>query len=280
MTQIKLGLVQMNSTVRDRDGNVQKALKYIDDLTNRGADLIVLPEFFNTEYFAQYWDYSYFDYAEPEDGYTITAIRQRAAQNKVYIAATIYEMEAPGLYYDTLFMIADDGAIIGKYRKTHPAGVKSVEKLFYRSGNRFPVWDVKGVRVGGIICYDHVFPEAARSLMVNGADLVIGPFATKGLAAWDSLMSARAFENGVYMAPCNKVGVEDTWVFSGSSMVVDPFGTILHRASETADELFTIDIVRAEVEKARVEHPFLRDRRPEAYTALVHNYEDTRRIQM
>lgn len=280
MNALRLGMIQMNSKAKDRDHNVDTAVQYIEDAASRGAELVVLPEFFNTEYFAQYWDYSYFAYAEPDDGYTITTIRDTAQRLNVHIAATIYESLAPGLYYDTLFMIDPSGLIKGRYRKTHPAGVKSVEKLFYRSGNEFPVWDVNGIQVSGIICYDHVFPEAARCAMVNGAELIIGPFATQGLSAWDAMMSARAFENGVYMAPCNKVGTEDTWTFSGASMVVDPYGRILHRASETNNEVFTVDIEQSEIYEARIQHPFIRDRRPEAYLTLTQTYETTRNLSV
>lgn len=278
MTTLTLGMVQMNSTVEDRDGNVAKALTFIDQAVAQGAELVVLPEFFNTEYFAQYWDYSYVEYAEPADGYTITKMQQKAAEHGVHIVATIYEAEAPGLYYDTMFLIDETGAIKGKYRKTHPAAVKSVEKLFYRAGNKFPVWQVKNFSVGAVICYDHVFPETVRSVAINGAELVVGPFATNGIPNWDELMITRAFENGVYMAPCNKVGVEDTWTFSGSSMVVDPGGTVLHRASEVDEEVFTVELDKQRSIESRIAYPFLRDRRPHAYGALVDTYENARNL--
>ena len=278
MADLRLGMIQMNSAVKDRDGNVDTALDYIDQAVDMDADLIVLPEFFNTEYFAQYWDYSYMEYAEHQDGYTISRMRKKAKELGVHIAATIYEIEAPGIYFDTLFLINPAGDVSGKYRKTHPAAVRSVEKLFYRAGNRFPVWDVNGVKVSAVICYDHVFPEAARSATIHGAELILGPFATKQLPVWDELMIARAFENGVYMAPCNKVGTEGTWTFSGASMVVDPAGNVLHRASTTDDEVFVVDIDRQRNIDARISFPFLRDRRPEAYTALVQDDELARQL--
>jgi N-carbamoylputrescine amidase len=278
MSDLRLGMIQMNSAVKDRDGNVEKASGLIDQAVAEGAQLVVLPEFFNTEYFAQYWDNSYVDYAEPADGYTITRMQSKAAEHGIHLAATIYEHEAPGLNYDTTFMIDPTGKIIGKYRKVHPAAVRSLETLFYRRGNRFPVWDVRGVKVGVVICYDHVFPETVRSAAVHGAELVIGPFATNGIPGWDALMTTRAFENGVYMAPCNKVGPEDGWTFTGRSMVVDPFGEIVHRASDTEDEVFVVDIDRARIVEARTRFPFLRDRRPEAYGALVSDDETARSL--
>jgi N-carbamoylputrescine amidase len=177
--------------------------------------LIVLPEFFNVEYFAQYRDYRYLDYAEPDDGYTITAIRKKAAQHGTAIRATLLEEQGPGLYFDTAFLIDASGEVVGRYRKTHPAAVRSLEKIYFRGGSRFPVWDLKGIRVGAIICYDHFFPEAARAAAVSGAELIIGPFAAPAEPTWDALMRVRAWENGVYLAPCNKVGAEGDLVFRG-----------------------------------------------------------------
>lgn len=275
---LKLGLVQMNSATKDRDGNVKKAMTLVDQAVDAGAELVVLPEFYNTEYFAQYWDYSYVSYAEPADGYTITRAREKAAERSIHLVATIYEIEGPGLYYDTMFLIGPDGSIVGKYRKAQPAGMRSVEKLFYRAGNKFPVWPIKNFMVGAVICYDHVFPETIRSVAVNGADLVVGPFATKAIPNWDALMQTRAFENGIYMAPCNKVGQEDNWLFSGESMVVDPTGTILHKASGTEEEVFVVELRKEVLVDARVTYPMLRDRRPHAYRALVETYENVRNL--
>ncbi|TCP47338.1 N-carbamoylputrescine amidase [Tamaricihabitans halophyticus] len=278
MTTLRLGMIQMNSKVTDRDRNVATACKYIDEAAGNDAELIVLPEFFNTEYFAQYWDYAYIDYAEPEDGYTLSMVRDKAIEHSRYICATIYERQAPGLYFDTAFLIDPLGAIVGRYRKTHPAAMRSVEKIYYRGGTRFPVWQVNGFRVGAIICYDHMFPEAARSAAVNGVEVLLGPFAAPQLPTWDQVMITRAFENGVYLAPCNKVGTEDTWTFGGGSMVVDPYGTILHKASTTDDEVFVVELDQRQLVQARIQHPFLRDRSPAIYSALVSTDEQTRAL--
>lgn len=278
MTRLSLGMVQMNSTVGDRDANLKKAEGYVDQAAAQGAELVVLPEFFNTEYFAQYWDYAYTDYAEPEDGPTITAMRDKAREHRVHLCATIYEKQAAGLLFDTAFLIEPDGGIAGKYRKVHPAAVRSLEKIYFRAGNRFPVWDVRGVAVGAVICYDHVFPEATRCATVQGAELVLGPFATPQLPVWEQLMATRAFENGVYMAPCNKVGTEGGWTFAGRSLVAGPTGELLHVASDTDDEVFVVEVDTANVHRSRVSYPFLRDRRPQAYASLTHTDEQTRSL--
>jgi predicted amidohydrolase len=280
MSSLRLALIQMRSEVDSRDRNVSKALEYIDEAAKEQPDLIVVPEFFNTEYFAQYRDYRYMDYAEPEEGYTITAMRKKAAELGTHICATIFEEEGPGLYYDTAFMIDSSGEVIGKYRKTHPAAVLSLEKIYFRGGVRFPVWEIKGIRVSAIICYDHFFPETARCAAINGAELIVGPFAAPPDTTenWDAMMRIRAFENGVFMAPCNKVGVEGGWTFGGGSLVADPFGKIVKKASTEQDDSVIVDIDRDTIFAARRAYPLLRDRRPEIYGAISSSDEVARQL--
>jgi N-carbamoylputrescine amidase len=280
MTTLRLALIQMRSEVASRDHNVSKALGYMDEVAKEQPDLIVVPEFFNTEYFAQYRDYKYMDYAEPEDGYTITAMRKKAAELRVHICATIFEQEGPGLYYDTAFMIDPSGEVIGKYRKTHPAAVLSLEKIYFRGGVRFPVWEINGIRVSAIICYDHFFPETARCAAINGAEVILGPFAAPPDTTenWDAMMRIRAFENGVFMAPCNKVGVEGGWTFGGGSLVADPYGKIVQKASTQEDDTVIVDIDRETIFEARRAYPLLRDRRPEIYGPITSSDEVARRL--
>ena len=266
---LNLGLVQMQSQADAREENVAKAVGYIDELAERGAELVVIPEFFNTEYFFQYRDLTNLDWAESEDGLSIRAIRERAAAHGIHVCATLLEEQGAGMYYDTAFLLGPDGKTVGKYRKVHPGGSMSFEKFYFRGGSSFPVWDVKGFRVGAIICYDHFFPESARCSALNGAELIVGPFAAPGAACpWDAIMVARAFENGVYMAPCNKVGREGDWELGGNSMVVSPRGEILARASGESEDTLLVTVDREEVNLARRRFPMLRDRRPDAYAAI------------
>jgi N-carbamoylputrescine amidase len=269
MSTLRLALIQMQSKADARDENVAKACAYIDEVAQERPDLIVLPEFFNHEYVFQYRDYAYIDCAEPENGHTISAMRAKAREHRVTICATMFEEQGPGLYFDTAFFIDPDGEIFGKYRKTHPAAVQSLEKIYFRGGTRFPVVGVNGFRVGVIICYDHCFPETARCAAVNGAELILGPFAAPRFATWDQLMITRAWENGVYLAPCNKVGLEGDWVFGGRSLVVDPFGEIVGQASDDADDMIVVELDREQVYAARRRWPMLRDRRPEVYGPLT-----------
>ena len=205
---MKLALIQMNSSPNHAE-NIARAQAYIDQAVAQHApDLIVVPEFFNHPYVFQYRDYVHIDEAEREDGPAITAMRNKAREHGVHIVATIFEEHSAGIYYDSAMVIDPVGSILGKYRKTHPAAVRSLEKIYFRYGSKFPVFKIGEWRVGINICYDTFFPETARCSAVNGAELIVVPFACPLIECWREMMITRAFENGVYFAPCNKVGRE------------------------------------------------------------------------
>jgi N-carbamoylputrescine amidase len=264
----------MNSAA-SRDENVERACAHIDAaVADDQPDLIVLPEFFNTVYFAQWRDTSLIDWAERDDGPSVIAIRERARRHGVAVVATIFEAESAGLYYDTAILIDRSGAIVGKYRKVQPAAVQSLEKLFFRYGSHFPVFTLDGWRVGLNICYDTLFPESARCSALNGAELIVVPFAAPQQLLWRDLMRTRAFDNGVYFAPCNKVGTEGEWTFGGQSMIVDPLGEVVKEAGSTADEVVSVVLDRDAVFAARRRYPMFRDRRPELYAPITTATED------
>ena len=269
---MKICLIQMNSKENDRNYNVEKASKRIEEAFQFHPDLIVLPEFFNTEYFPQYRDYKYLGYAEREDGYTISRMKELAKKYQVHIIATIYEEERPGLYYDTAMAINPEGYIVGKYRKVHPSAVKSLEKIYFRGGSRFYVFVINGWKVGIIICYDWRFPESIRCLALQGAELVIIPFATPTIDMWPKAMPTRAWENGLYIATCNKVGKEGEWNFPGGSLVVDPEGNIIQSAG-SEEETIIADLDLWLVHQERMKSTIFRDRRPEAYK-IISTFED------
>ncbi|HEV7564177.1 MAG TPA: carbon-nitrogen hydrolase family protein [Solirubrobacterales bacterium] len=269
---MKLSLIQMNSA-GERDANLARACELIDAAAEERPDLIVLPEFFNTIYFAQYRDYAYVDLAEPDDGPTITAMRERAREHGCHIVATIYEAEAAGLYYDTAIVIDPEGETVGKYRKVQPAAVQSLEKIFFRYGAHFPVFRIGDWRLGINICYDTFFPESARCAALNGADLIVVPFAAPKQVLWRDTMRTRAFENGVWFAPCNKVGAEGDWSFPGGSMIVDPYGEVIAEAGDE-EETISAEIELGAVTEARRRYPMFRDRRPELYAPICANTED------
>jgi N-carbamoylputrescine amidase len=272
---VKIALIQMNSN-KSRDENVRTACDYIDQAAIEKPDLVVLPEFFNNLYFFQYRDYSYLDWAERDDGYTISRMKEMARAHKLFIIATIYEEHAPGVYYDTAMVIDPQGTILGKYRKTHPSAVRSLEKIYFRFGSKYSVFKIKDWTVGIVICYDTYFPESVRSVTLNGAELVVIPFAAPYKE--DSMRShtvvTRAYENGVYVAACNKVGPEGDWTFGGDSLIVDPFGKVLAEAEKTDDKIIIAELNSHSIYEARKSMPMLRDRRPDLYTAITTPTED------
>lgn len=263
----------MNSRAGARDENVRRASEFITRAASNGAELVVVPEMFHCEYFPQYRDYKYMDYAEPDTGYTTSQMRNLAVARNVWIVSTIFEMERPGLYYDTAMLISPEGVIAGKYRKVHPAAFLSLEKIYFRGGSSFPVFrlplaGLEDWTIGFSICYDNLFPESCRCLAVEGAELIIAPYATPVDDPWENFLTTRALENGVHLAVCNHVGQEGEWRMSGKSMFITPRGKIAMQASGSDEAILTLDISRDDVIAARRALPLFRDRRPDLYSAI------------
>lgn len=271
---MRVAVAQMNSVTGDKERNVARASELIHQASAEGADVVVLPEFFNVEYFAQHRDYRYLDYAEPLEGPSLTEMSAAAKTARVWVVATILERKQPGFTYDTSVLFDREGIRRGVYRKTHPAAVYSLEKLYFRYGSQFPVVDVEGWPVGISICYDNFFPEVPRTLALYGAELIIAPFAAPKHPIWHELHTMRAFENGCFLVVCNKVGREDDWQFAGNSLIVSPGGEILGEASDEKDELLVRDLDRTHVRQWRERYPMFRDRRPDLYGALTMATED------
>lgn len=265
---MRVAAVQMRST-DDVGDNVRRACAYMEHAAGEGADLVVLPEFFNTVYFAQYWDKGLHALAEPEDGRTLSEVRAAAQKHGIDVVATVYEVVRPGLYFDTAFHLAADGTTRHRYRKTHPSAVLSLEKLYFRYGTSFDTYRFGEWRLGIGICYDMSFPETARCLAVNGAELLLAPYATSRVSMFPELLRTRAFENGCFLLAANKVGTEGEWTFGGGSLVADPRGTVLAAADTGTETVILADIDRQAVVDARVAFPGWRDRRPELYGALT-----------
>jgi len=137
---MRISLIQMNSRANRLEENVGRACAFVARAAGDKAELVVLPEFFNREYCPQYRDYKYMDYAEDDDGYTQSRMKQAARDHGIWLVSTIFEMERPGLYFDTAMLINREGQIAGKYRKVHPAALLSLEKIYFRGGSSFSVF--------------------------------------------------------------------------------------------------------------------------------------------
>ncbi len=282
---IKSGLIQMSLPISEGQGDIaeimeamiQKHIPYIERAGEQGVQILCLQEIFSTPYFCPGQDAKWYASAEPVPGPTTERMAEYAKKHEMAIVVPIYEKEQAGFLYNTAAVIDADGRYLGKYRKTHiPHTSGFWEKFFFRPGNMgYPVFDTAYARVGVYICYDRHFPEGARALGINGAEIVYNPSATvKGLSRylWELEQPAHAAANGYFMGCINRVGKEPPWnlgEFYGSSYFVDPRGQIFAQAAEDADELLVAEFDLDLIDEVRSTWQFYRDRRPDAYEDLV-----------
>jgi len=283
--KIKSGLIQMSLPMTEGEGTIkeikeamfEKHIPFIEDAGKQGVQILCLQEIFNTPYFCPGQDSAWYESAEPVPGPTTERISEFAKKYKMVIIVSIYEKEQPGVLYNTAAVIDADGLYLGKYRKHHiPHTSGFWEKFFFRPGNLgYPVFETRYAKVGVYICYDRHFPEGARALGLNGAEIVYNPSATvAGLSQylWKLEQPAHAVANGYFMGCINRVGVEKPWnlgKFYGSSYFVDPRGEIFAIASEDKDELLVAEFDLDMIDEVRSTWQFFRDRRPESYDLLT-----------
>ena len=244
-----------------------------------GAQIICLQEIFYGPYFCAEQSTRWYDFTEPIPGGSTTKLMQKlAAELRVALVVSLYEIESEGVYYNTAAVIHNDGSYLGKYRKTHIPHVAPGfwEKFYFRPGNLgYPVFDLGFAKIGVYICYDRHFPEGARALGLNGAEIVFNPSATvAGLSEylWKLEQPAHAAANGYFIAAINRVGTEAPWnigEFYGSSYFCDPRGQMVAQASRDKDEVLTADLDLDLISQVRKTWQFYRDRRPDMYDALV-----------
>jgi N-carbamoylputrescine amidase len=258
---------------------IEKHLGLIRQAADAGAQIVCLQEIFYGPYFCAEQTTKWYDMTEPvPDGPTIRLMQEQARNHHLALIVPIYEREQEGVYYNTAAVIHNDGTYLGKYRKTHIPHVAPGfwEKFYFRPGNLgFPVFDLGFAKIGVYICYDRHFPEGARALGLNGAEIVFNPSATvAGLSEylWKLEQPAHAVANGYFIAAINRVGTEAPWnigEFYGQSYFCDPRGRIFAQASRDHDEVLTADLDLDMIGEVRKTWQFYRDRRPEMYEALV-----------
>ena len=232
-----------------KDAMLKKHLPYIDDAGKKGVQILCLQEIFNTPYFCPGQDTKWYESAETIPGPTTELIQEYAKKYSMVIIVPIYEKEQAGVLYNTAAVIDADGKYLGKYRKNHiPHTSGFWEKFFFKPGNLgYPVFQTRYAKIGVYICYDRHFPDGARILGLNGAEIVYNPSATvAGLSQylWKLEQPAHAAANGYFMGCINRVGEEKPWnlgKFYGSSYFVNPRGQIFAQASEDNDELLVAD---------------------------------------
>lgn len=271
---MKISLLQMSCS-NDKEKNVEKAISYVKKASEAGSDIICLQELFSTIYFAYTQDPKYFELAEKIPGETTKRLEVAAKEYGVAIIAPLFELdsEVPGIYYNTAIVIDSNGEYRGKYRKTHLPQLPGYdEKYYFKPGNLgYPIFEVSNHKIGVYICYDRHFPEGPRIMALKGAEMVFIPTCTGVYPElWELELRAHASFNTVYVAGVNRVGSEyegQTYPYYGGSMVVDPSGKVLAKASNK-EELLNVEVNEDALLQRRRNAPFLRDRRPDLYTPL------------
>lgn len=282
---VKAALVQIENQLdtdadcqSHREAMIEAHLPYIEEAGAGGVQMLCFQEIFTGPYFCPSQDSKWYGMAEAiPDGPTTQLMCEYARKFGMVIIVPIYEEEMPGVYYNTAAVIDADGSYLGKYRKNHIPQVAGFwEKFFFKPGNLgYPVFSTRYGKVGVYICYDRHFPEGARCLGLNGAEIVFNPSATvAGLSQylWELEQTAHAAANGYFMAAINRIGEEGPWNigrFYGSSYFADPRGQIVAQASEYEPELLIADLDFDLIREVRNTWQFYRDRRPDSYSSIT-----------
>ncbi len=266
--------------------NVERAESAIRDAAQRGAEIVCLPELFRTRYFPQEERADRFDLAEPIPGPTTERLSKLSSSLGLVLVAPIFERRGAGVYHNSAVVLDADGSIAGLYRKMHiPDDPLFSEKFYFAPGDLgFRSFDTRAGRVGLLICWDQWFPEAARLVALDGAEVLFFPTAigwvpdegneerAAGRDSWITIQRAHAIANGVFVAAVNRVGREQNLEFYGSSFVADPQGRILEEAPPDREAVLIVDCPLSRIEEQRRSWPFLRDRRVDAYGDLLVRY--------
>ena len=294
MKTLKVGLIQQSNSA-DKDSNLKKLESNIRDVVSRGAKLVVLQELHNTTYFCQTEDTSVFDLAESIPGASTDFFGKLAKELNVVIVTSLFERRAAGIYHNTAVVMETDGSIAGKYRKMHiPDDPAYYEKFYFTHGDLgfVPIKTSVGT-LGILICWDQWYPEAARLMAMQGADLLIYPTAIgwettdsnneklRQKEAWILSQRGHAVANGLPVVSVNRVGHEpdpsgatNGIQFWGNSFVAGAQGELLIQAENDTEANFVVDIDLERSENVRRIWPFLRDRRIDAYGDILKRFID------
>ena len=305
MRELRVGFLQQHNTADTKD-NILRLGEGITDLAKRGAQLIVLQELHNTLYFCQTEDVDLFDLAETIPGPSTKLYCELAKKCGVVIVASLFEKRAPGLYHNTAVVIESNGEIVGKYRQMHiPDDPAYYEKFYFTPGDLgfHPIQTSVG-KLGVLVCWDQWYPEAARLMAMQGAEMLIYPTAIgyadndtpeeqqRQRMAWQTVMRGHAVANGLPVIAVNRVGFERLRVgeqgsgmsdpsgqtagiqFWGTSFVAGPQGEIIYEASTDDEESIVVEMDMDRSEQVRRWWPFLRDRRIDAYGDITKRFID------
>ena len=282
---MKIGIIQQHNTA-SVDDNKHRLAEHIAQVAAQGAELVVLQELHNSLYFCDVEDVSRFDLAEPVPGPSTEFYGSLARQHNIVLVTSLFERRAAGLYHNTAVVFERDGSIAGKYRKMHiPDDPAYYEKFYFTPGDLgFQPINTSVGRLGVLVCWDQWYPEAARLMALQGAELLIYPTAIgfdphdtsdeqeRQREAWTTVMRGHAVANGLPVVAVNRVGEEAANTFWGSSFVAGPQGEFLYRANTTDEVAVVVDVDLQRSEQVRRWWPFLRDRRIDAYQNILQRY--------
>ena len=296
--KFRVGLVQMSATP-DPEENFARALERVRQAAAQGAQVVCLPELFQTQYFCQREDAALFDLAEPIPGPATTRLSEAAKQLRIVLIASLFEKRAAGVYHNTAAIFDADGTLRGLYRKMHiPDDPLYYEKFYFTPGDLgFRAFDTQVGRLGTLVCWDQWYPEGARITALQGAHVLFYPtaigwhpaekaeFGTAQHDAWRTIQRAHAIANGVYVAVVNRVGLETGDIrgkaapgagleFWGGSFLCDPFGRVIAEAAHDKEEILVGEVDLRTLEDIRRNWPFLRDRRIDTYAPITNRLID------
>ncbi|MEQ6121790.1 carbon-nitrogen hydrolase [Reichenbachiella sp. MALMAid0571] len=291
---IKIGIVQQANTV-DIEANICKLEKNIKDCAANGVQLVVLQELHNSTYFCQTEDVDVFDLAESIPGSSTRRFGALAKALSIVLVTSLFEKRAPGIYHNTAVVFEKDGSIAGKYRKMHiPDDPAYYEKFYFTPGDLgFKPIETSLGKLGVLVCWDQWYPEAARLMALQGADLLIYPTAIgwestdsadekkRQLDAWMISQRGHAVANGIPVVSVNRTGHESDpsgqtngIQFWGNSFVAGPQGEILQQSSSDQEENQVLEVSISHSEDVRRIWPFFRDRRIDAYKKILKRFVD------
>ena len=291
---LKIGIVQLAIT-GDIEQNKRKLQDAIATCAKQGAELVVLQELHNTLYFCQTENVSNFDLAETIPGPSTDFYGKIAKRCRVVLVTSLFEKRAEGLYHNTAVVIEKDGSIAGRYRKMHiPDDPAYYEKFYFTPGDLgfHPIQTSVG-KLGVLVCWDQWYPEAARLMALQGAELLIYPTAIgwessdseleqqRQTEAWITIQRSHAVANGLPVVSVNRVGHEPDPSgqtagirFWGNSFVVGPQGEFLMHANAGGEAIQVVEVDMQRSEQVRRWWPFLRDRRIDAYGDILKRFVD------
>jgi N-carbamoylputrescine amidase len=291
-----IGIVQMSCTPEPEE-NMERAIAHVREAAKQGAQLICLPELFQTQYFCQREDHSLFDLAEAIPGPATKRLGEVARELNITLIASLFERRAPGLYHNTAAIIDSGGKLDGVYRKMHiPDDPLYYEKFYFTPGDLgFKAFDTEFGKFGTLVCWDQWYPEGARLTAAQGANVLFYPtaigwhpdekaeYGEAQYDAWKTIQRAHAIANGVYVAVPNRVGFETGNIrgnqapgkgleFWGGSFIADPFGRVIAQAPHDQEAVLVAEVDIQHMEDIRRNWPFWRDRRVDAYTGITQRF--------